>query len=132
MGVSQQRVSAIENGSVAELSTLAGDPATAWSGLTICRLDQAGPPQLAGGGPVMKTGRYPFVIARHGALSYLTVRDLPDGGGLEFGSLAYGYHADDAAAALVGQLRASGAPTCHRTPSRTGRAGPRRCSRAGC
>lgn len=52
---------------------LAGDPATAWSGLTIkdmtpwsdvylwlagfepgfCRLDQSGGPQLAGGGPVV-------------------------------------------------------------------------------
>ena len=43
------------------------------------RLDQAGDPQLAGGGPVMKTGWYPFAIARNGALSYLTVRDLPAG-----------------------------------------------------
>jgi protein-L-isoaspartate(D-aspartate) O-methyltransferase len=105
---------------------LAGDPATAWSGLTIadmtpwsdaylwlagfapgfCRLDQAGTPQLAGGGPVMKTGWYPFAIARDGTLSYLTVRDFPDGGGVEFGALAYGHHPDDAAAALVGHLRA--------------------------
>ncbi len=78
---------------------LASDPAEAWSGLAIadttpwsdlylwlagfqpgfCRLDQAGDPQLAGGGPVMKTGWYPFAIALDGALSYLTVRDLPDG-----------------------------------------------------
>jgi hypothetical protein len=29
----------------------------------------------------MKTGWYPFAIARDGTLSYLAVRDLPDGGG---------------------------------------------------
>lgn len=104
---------------------LAGEPATAWSGLTIadmtpwsdvylwlagfapgfCRLDQAGDPQLAGGGPVMKTGWYPFAVARDGTLSYLTVRDLPDGSGVEFGALAYGHRAAEAAAALVGHLR---------------------------
>jgi protein-L-isoaspartate(D-aspartate) O-methyltransferase len=53
----------------------------------------------------MKTGWYPFAIARDGTLSYLTVRDLP-GGGVEFGALAYGRHADDAAATLIGHLRA--------------------------
>jgi protein-L-isoaspartate(D-aspartate) O-methyltransferase len=104
---------------------LASDPAEAWSGLTIadmtpwsdlylwlagfqpgfCRLDQADDPQLAGGGPVMKTGWYPFAIARDGALSYLTVRDLPDGSGVEFGALAYGHDAAEAAAALVRHLR---------------------------
>jgi protein-L-isoaspartate(D-aspartate) O-methyltransferase len=105
---------------------LASDPAEAWSGITIadmtpwsdlylwlagfqpgfCRLDQAGDPQLAGDGPVMKTGWYPFAIASDGRLSYLTVRDLPDGSGIEFGALAYGRRADDAAAALIGHLRA--------------------------
>lgn len=75
---------------------LAGEPATAWSGLTIadmtpwsdvylwlagfapgfCRLDQSGDPQLAESGPVMKVGWYPFAVARDGTLSYLTVRDL--------------------------------------------------------
>ena len=104
---------------------LASGPAEAWSGLTIpdmtqwsdlylwlatqpgfCRLDQAGDPQLAAGGPVMKVGWYPFAIARDGALSYLAVRDLPDGNGVEFGALAYGHHADDAAATLIGHLRA--------------------------
>jgi len=105
---------------------LAGDPAEAWSGLTIadltpwsdlylwlagfqpgfCRLDQAGDPQLAGGGPVMKTGWYPFAIARDGTLSYLTVRNLPDGSGVEFGALAYGHHADAAATTLMGHLHA--------------------------
>jgi protein-L-isoaspartate(D-aspartate) O-methyltransferase len=105
---------------------LASEPVTAWSGLTIadmtpwsdvylwlagfapgfCRLDQAGDPQLAGGGPVMKTGWYPFAIARDGTLSYLTVRDLPGGGGVEFGALAYGDHAAEAAATLIGHLRA--------------------------
>jgi protein-L-isoaspartate(D-aspartate) O-methyltransferase len=104
---------------------LASDPAEAWSGLTIadmtpwsdlylwlagfqpgfCRLDQADDPQLAGGGPVMKTGWYPFAIARDGALSYPTVRDLPDGSGVEFGALAYGHGAAEAAAALVRHLR---------------------------
>jgi len=104
---------------------LAGEPATAWAGLTIaemtawsdaylwlagfapgfCRLDQAGDPQLAGGGPVMKTGWYPFAVARHGTLSYLTVRDLPGGSGAEFGAVAYGDHAAEAATALVGHLR---------------------------
>jgi protein-L-isoaspartate(D-aspartate) O-methyltransferase len=107
-------------------SILARDPATAWSGLTIanmtawsdlylwlagfapgfCRLDQADDPQLAGGGPVMKTGWFPFAIARDGVLSYLTVRDLPDGSGVEFGAVAYGDGAADAVAALVGHLRA--------------------------
>ena len=105
---------------------LASDPAEAWSGLTIadmtpwsdlylwlagfqpgfCRLDQAGDPRLAGDGPVMKTGWYPFAIARDGALSYLTVRDLPDGSGVEFGAVAYGDHAAEAAAALAGHLHA--------------------------
>jgi protein-L-isoaspartate(D-aspartate) O-methyltransferase len=105
---------------------LASGPAEAWSGLTIpdmtpwsdlylwlagfapgfCRLGQAGDPQLTGGGPVMKVGWYPFAIAHDGTLSYLTVRDLPDGSGVEFGALAYGHHADDAAAILVGHLRA--------------------------
>jgi len=74
---------------------LASEPAMAWSGLTIadmtpwsdiylwlagfapgfCRLDQAGDPHLAGGGPVMKTGWYPFAIARSGTL--LPVRPRP-------------------------------------------------------
>jgi protein-L-isoaspartate(D-aspartate) O-methyltransferase len=105
---------------------LASEPAVAWSGLTIadmtpwsdaylwlagfargfCRLDQAGGAQLAGGGPVMKTGWYPFAIARDGTLSYLAVRDLPDGGGVEFGAHAYGHRATEAAAALVGHLYA--------------------------
>jgi protein-L-isoaspartate(D-aspartate) O-methyltransferase len=71
-----------------------------------CRLDQAGDPQLAGGGPVMKVGWYPFALARDGALSYLAVRDLPDGSGVEFGAVAYGHHAEEAAADLVGHLRA--------------------------
>jgi protein-L-isoaspartate(D-aspartate) O-methyltransferase len=104
---------------------LAGEPATAWSGLTIadmtpwsdvylwlagfapgfCRLDQSGDPQLAGGGPVMKVGWYPFAVARDGTLSYLTVRDLPDGSGVEFGAVAYGHRAEEAAAALVGHVR---------------------------
>jgi protein-L-isoaspartate(D-aspartate) O-methyltransferase len=102
-----------------------GDPVTAWSGLTIadmtpwsdvylwlagfepgfCRLDQTGDPQLAGGGPVMKTGWYPFAIARDGTLSYLAVRDLP-GGGVEFGAHAYGNHAEQAAATLIRHLHA--------------------------
>ena len=105
---------------------LASDPAEAWSGLTIadmtawsdlylwlagfapgfCRLDQAGDPQLAGGGPVMKTGWYPFAITCDGTLSYVTVRDLPGGGGVEFGALAYGRHASDAAATLISHLHA--------------------------
>jgi protein-L-isoaspartate(D-aspartate) O-methyltransferase len=105
---------------------LASEPVTAWSGFTIadmtpwsdfylwlagfqsgfCRLDQADDPQLAGGGPVMKTGWYPFAIARNGTLSYLTVRDLPNGSGVEFGAVAYGRHAAEAAAALVRHLRA--------------------------
>ena len=54
----------------------------------------------------MKTGWYPFAIARDGALSYLTVRDLRDGSGVEFGAVAYGHYAAEAAAALVGHLRA--------------------------
>jgi protein-L-isoaspartate(D-aspartate) O-methyltransferase len=41
-----------------------------------CRLDQAGDPQLAGSGPVMKTGWYPFAIARDGTLSYLAAATL--------------------------------------------------------
>jgi protein-L-isoaspartate(D-aspartate) O-methyltransferase len=105
---------------------LASAPATAWSGLTIadltpwsdaylwlagfepgfCRLDQAGDPHLAGGGPVMKTGWYPFAIARDGTLSYLAVRDLPDGGGVEFGAHAYGDRAEQAAATLIRHLHA--------------------------
>jgi len=105
---------------------LASAPATAWSGLTIadltpwsdaylwlagfepgfCRLDQAGGPQLAAGGPVMKTGWYPFAIARDGTLSYLAVRDLPDGGGVEFGAHAYGDRAEQAAATLIRHLHA--------------------------
>jgi protein-L-isoaspartate(D-aspartate) O-methyltransferase len=105
---------------------LASDPVESWSGLTIadmtpwsdaylwlagfaagfCRLDQSGGPQLAGGGPVMRTGWYPFAIALDGTLSYLTTRDLPDGSGLEFGALAYGRRAAEAAAALVGHLHA--------------------------
>ena len=105
---------------------LASEPTTAWSGLTIanmtpwsdiylwladfapgfCRLDQAGDPQLAGGGPVMKVGWYPFAIARNGTLSYLTVRDLPDGGGVEFGAMAYGHRPAEAAATLLSHLRA--------------------------
>jgi protein-L-isoaspartate(D-aspartate) O-methyltransferase len=104
---------------------LAGGPATAWSGLAIadmtpwsdvylwlagfepgfCRLDQSGGPQLAGGGPVMKTGWYPFAIARDGTLSYLAVRDLP-GGGVEFGAHAYGARSEQAAATLIGHLHA--------------------------
>jgi protein-L-isoaspartate(D-aspartate) O-methyltransferase len=105
---------------------LASEPTVAWSGLTIadrtpwsdlylwladfapgfCRLDQDGDLKLAGGGPVMKTGWYPFAIARNGTLSYLTVRDLPDSSGVEFGGLAYGDHAAEAAATLVSHLRA--------------------------
>ena len=105
---------------------LAGGPATAWSGLTIadmtpwsdvylwlagfepgfCRLDQSGDPQLAGGGPVMRTGWYPFAVAREGTLCYLAVRDLPDGGGVEFGAHAYGDRAEQAAATLIRHLRA--------------------------
>jgi protein-L-isoaspartate(D-aspartate) O-methyltransferase len=105
---------------------LASEPATAWSGLTIagmtpwsdaylwlagfapgfCRLDQADGPQLAGGGPVMKTGWYPFAVARNGTLSYLTVRDLPDGSGAEFGAVAYGDHAAETTATLTSHLRA--------------------------
>ena len=105
---------------------LASEPVTAWSGLTIadmtpwsdiylwlavfapgfCRLDQAGDPHLAGGGPVMKTGWYPFAIARSGTLSYLTVRDLPDGSGVEFGTVAYGHRTAQAAATLISHLRA--------------------------
>jgi protein-L-isoaspartate(D-aspartate) O-methyltransferase len=107
-------------------SVLASAPATAWSGLTIadltpwsdaylwlagfepgfCRLDQAGGPQLAAGGPVMKTGWYPFAIARDGTLSYLTVRDLQGGGGVEFGAHAYGDRAEQAAATLIRHLHA--------------------------
>ena len=71
-----------------------------------CRLDQSGDPQLAGGGPVMKTGWYPFAIARDGTLSYLAVRDLPDGGGVEFGAHAYGDRAEQAAATLIRHLHA--------------------------
>jgi protein-L-isoaspartate(D-aspartate) O-methyltransferase len=71
-----------------------------------CRLDQTDDPQLAGGGPVMRTGWYPFAIAHDGTLCYLTVRDLPDGSGVEFGALAYGHCATEAAAALVGHLHA--------------------------
>jgi protein-L-isoaspartate(D-aspartate) O-methyltransferase len=97
----------------------------AWSGLTVadmtawddtylwlagfqpgfCRLDRRGGVQLAGGGPVMKTGWYPFAVAFNETLSYLTVRDLP-GGGVELGAHAYGEHAGDAAATLIGHLRA--------------------------
>jgi protein-L-isoaspartate(D-aspartate) O-methyltransferase len=54
----------------------------------------------------MKTGWYPFAIARDGTLSYLTVRGLPGGSGVEFGAHAYGHHAAEAAAALVGHLHA--------------------------
>jgi protein-L-isoaspartate(D-aspartate) O-methyltransferase len=54
----------------------------------------------------MKTGWYPFAIAHSGTLSYLTVRDLPDGGGVEFGTVAYGHRAAEAAANLVSHLRA--------------------------
>lgn len=54
----------------------------------------------------MKTGWYPFAVARNGTLSYLTVRDLLDGSGVEFGALAYGHHAAEAAAALVSGLSA--------------------------
>jgi protein-L-isoaspartate(D-aspartate) O-methyltransferase len=52
----------------------------------------------------MKTGWYPFAIACDGTLSYVTVRDLPGGGGVEFGALAYGRHASDAAATLISHL----------------------------
>jgi len=105
---------------------LAREPATAWSGLAIadmtpwsdiylwlagfapgfCRLDQVGDPHLTGGGPVMRTGWYPFAIAHSGTLSYLTVRDLPDGSGVEFGTVAYGRRAAEAAANLICHLRA--------------------------
>jgi protein-L-isoaspartate(D-aspartate) O-methyltransferase len=104
---------------------LAGEPTVAWSGLTapdmtpwddiylwlagfqpgFCRLDQGGGVQLAGGGPVMKTGWYPFAVAAGQALSYLTVRDLPDGG-VEFGARAYGEQAEQAVARLVRHLHA--------------------------
>ena len=104
---------------------LAGTPAVAWSGRTVadmtawddiylwlagfqpgfCRPGQAGGVQLAGGGPVMKTGWYPFAIARDQALSYLTVRDLPDGG-VELGAHVYGDHAGEAAAMLIRHLHA--------------------------
>jgi protein-L-isoaspartate(D-aspartate) O-methyltransferase len=53
----------------------------------------------------MKTGWYPFAIARDGTLSYLAVRDLPDGG-VEFGAHAYGNHAEQAAAMLIRHLHA--------------------------
>ena len=61
--------------------------------------------QLAGCGPVMKTGWYPFAIACDQTLSYLTVRDLPGGGG-EFGGHAYGDCAEQAVATLVRHLYA--------------------------
>lgn len=105
---------------------LVGDPAVEWSGLSIgdrvpwsdyylwlagfqpgfCRLDQADGVQLADGGPVMKTGWFPFAVANDQTLSYLTVRDLPDGSGVEFGACAYGEHAREAAGALIRHLRA--------------------------
>jgi len=105
-------------------NSLASEPAAAWSGLTIadmtswediylwlagfqpgfCRLDQANGTRLAAGGPVMRTGWFPFAIARDGTLSYLTVRQLPGTGDLEFGALAYGPNADTAAATLIGHL----------------------------
>jgi protein-L-isoaspartate(D-aspartate) O-methyltransferase len=53
----------------------------------------------------MKTGWYPFAVARDQALSYLTVRDLPDGG-VELGAHAYGDHAEEAAAAMIRHLHA--------------------------
>ena len=54
----------------------------------------------------MMTGWYPFAIARDGTLSYLAVRDLPEGGGVEFGAHAYGDRAGQAAATLIRHLRA--------------------------
>jgi protein-L-isoaspartate(D-aspartate) O-methyltransferase len=100
--------------------------AGAWSGLTIphqtawsdlylwlsalqpgfCRLDQISGPQLARGGPVMKTGWFPFAIAHQGTLSYVTTRDLPDGTGSELGAIAYGHRSAEAVATLVRHLKA--------------------------
>jgi protein-L-isoaspartate(D-aspartate) O-methyltransferase len=54
----------------------------------------------------MKTGWSPFAIALDGTLSYLTVRDFPDGGGVEFGAYAYGDRAEQATATLIRHLHA--------------------------
>jgi protein-L-isoaspartate(D-aspartate) O-methyltransferase len=53
----------------------------------------------------MKAAWHSFTIAYSGALSYLTVRNLPDGRSVEFDAMAYGYHAAQAAASLVSHLR---------------------------
>lgn len=109
-----------------DAGVLAGQPVTSWSGLTVpdqetawsdfylwlasrqegfCRLDQDGGPQLADGGPAMRTGWFPFAVALDGSLSYLTVRGTPEGG-FEFGAVAYGDSAGEAAAALTRHLHA--------------------------
>ncbi|KOV84804.1 methyltransferase [Nocardia sp. NRRL S-836] len=53
-----------------------------------------------------RKGWFPFASVQHDSLAYLAVRPVPGGGAGEFGAQAYGTHGQDAATAMVEQIRA--------------------------
>lgn len=57
---------------------------------------------------------FPFAVVRGDSFAYLSVRPLPEGGGVEFGARAYGPHGEKSAAAMVNQIRAWDTHARHR------------------
>ncbi|MFD9701355.1 methyltransferase, FxLD system [Lentzea sp. NPDC059081] len=49
---------------------------------------------------------FPFAAVHGDSFSYLAVRHVPEGGAVEFGARAHGEHGEDAATAMVEQIRA--------------------------
>ncbi|MFC7731620.1 methyltransferase, FxLD system [Actinomadura keratinilytica] len=113
---------------------LATGPVSVWSGVTIghgisfadlhlwfaaflsgfCRI--TADPDTALAAEMGKTW-FPFGGVRGDSLAYLAVRPAMDGAGVEFGATAYGVHGQDAAAALVEQIRAWDRNGRHRVPT---------------
>jgi len=53
-----------------------------------------------------RKGWFPFGVVRGDSFAYLSVRPVPEGGGVEFGARAYGAHGEAAATAMVEQIQA--------------------------
>jgi protein-L-isoaspartate(D-aspartate) O-methyltransferase len=51
-------------------------------------------------------GWFPFGVVRGDSFAYLATRSALDGAGVEFGALAYGFHAEEAGTALIEQVQA--------------------------